>query len=58
MKQNVIEKNGSILLHIDRVCLVVLDYVFPYFRFYLSNFDAEIILIRQEVIKFDSGIIY
>ena len=46
MKQNVIEKIGSISLHRDRVCLVVLDSVFPYFRFYLSKFDADIILIR------------
>ena len=45
MKQNVIEKFGSILLHIDRVFFAVFDNIFPYFRFYLIKFDANIILI-------------
>ena len=46
MKQKVTEKIGSISLHIDRVRFAGLDNVFPYFRFYLIKFDADIILIR------------
>ena len=49
MKQKEIEKIGSISLHIDRVRFAGLDNVFPYFRFYLIKFDADIIYLKHMV---------